>query len=186
MWSSFGSLTVTRPFRRAYFKEQLAGFINLFPQNTLALALFEWVDMGMRIVDETRTLLTTTCSTRQVDCLSTRVFAIEHEQLRGNLHTTKSSYERAVTSDASNSNPGLWISYIRFCFSHKQLRTKAQSVYYRALKQCPWSKEVAMEAFVTLIRDMKSADLRSIYDMMAEKGLRIHADLDEFLEHRKD
>lgn len=160
--------------------------VNLFPQNTTALTVFEWVDTGMRIIDETRTLLETNCSARQVDCLATRVFAIEHEQLRGNIHTTRSAYERAVASDAGKDNPGLWVSYIRFCFNHRQLRSKAQGVFYRAIKHCPWSKDVAMEAFVTLIRDMKSADLRSIYDMMVEKGLRIHVDLDEFLESRKE
>lgn len=38
---------------------------------------------------------------------------------------------------------------------------------------------------MTLARDMKSDELKSVYNMMTSKGLRVHVDLEEFLETRK-
>ena len=42
-----------------------------------------------------------------------------------------------------------------------------------------------MEAFVTLIRDMESSELRGVFNTISANGLRIHVDLDEFIEKRK-
>jgi hypothetical protein len=39
-----------------------------------------------------------------------------------------------------------------------------------------------MEAFGTLVRDMDSAELKTVYSTMCQKGFRIHVDLDEFVE----
>jgi hypothetical protein len=80
----------------------------------------------------------------------------------------------------------LWICYIRFCAARRELRAKAKDVYYRALRHCPWSKEIALEAFTTLARDMESSELRSIFSAMSAKGFRIHVDLEESLARRKD
>ena len=39
-----------------------------------------------------------------------------------------------------------------------------------------------MEAFVTLVRDMDSSELRSVYNTLCEKGLRVHVEMEEFVE----
>lgn len=119
------------------------------------------------------------------DCVSSRVFAIEHELTRGNVNTTQVAYERAVTSDAGKYNACLWIAYVRFCYAQRGMRARAKEVFYRALRHCPWSRGVMMEAFDSLIRVMESEELKSVFAMMTSKGLRVHVDLDEFLEARR-
>jgi hypothetical protein len=42
-----------------------------------------------------------------------------------------------------------------------------------------------MEAFLTLIRDMESEELKAVYNTMTAKGMRIHVDMEEFLEKRR-
>lgn len=42
-----------------------------------------------------------------------------------------------------------------------------------------------MEAFLTLNRDMDSSELKGIFDTMTSKGLRVHVDLEEFLDKRR-
>jgi hypothetical protein len=39
-----------------------------------------------------------------------------------------------------------------------------------------------MEAFGSLIRDMKSDELRSVYNTITGKGLRVHLDLEEYVD----
>ncbi|KAJ3528047.1 hypothetical protein NM208_g10398 [Fusarium decemcellulare] len=173
------------PFRRAYLLEQLKQFLAYFPRNTMFLSLFEWADSSLRVIDETRTLLHETVFTPAEDCLSSRMFAIHHEMQRGNVNTTKAAFEHAVKSDTCKFNVSLWINFIRFCSSQRELRPKAKDILFRALRHCPWSKDVMMEAFLTLNRDMESVELKGVFETMASKGLRVHVDLDEFLEKRR-
>ncbi|KAF4999448.1 hypothetical protein FGRMN_2470 [Fusarium graminum] len=173
------------PFRRAYLLEQLKQFLVYFPRNTMFLSLFEWADTSLRVIDETRTALYETVLTPAQDCLSSRMFAIHHEMERGNVNTTKAAFEHAVSSDACKFNTSLWISFIKFCSSQRELRPKAKDVLFRALRHCPWSKDVMMEAFVTLNRDMDSSELKGIFETMTSKGLRVHVDLEEFLDKRR-
>lgn len=158
-------------------QEQLARFIEVFPRNSIFLSLFEWTDSSIRVIDETRSLLYDKVLSPSQDCVSSRVFAVRHELARGNANSTKAAFEHAISSDACKSSVSLWVSYIRFCGSQKELRAKTKEVFYAALSNCPWSKEVMMEAFALDV--MKAEDLRAVHDMMASKGLRIHVELDD-------
>ncbi|KAF5640697.1 hypothetical protein F52700_3848 [Fusarium sp. NRRL 52700] len=174
------------PFRRAYLLEQLKKFLVYFPRNTIFLSLFEWADSSLRVIDETRTLLHETVFNPAQDCLSSRIFAVHHEIERGNTNTTKAAFEHAVSSDTCKFNTSLWIHFIRFCSSHRELRPKAKDILFRALRHCPWSKDVMMEAFLTLNREMDSSELKGIFETMTSKGLRVHVDLEEFLDKKKN
>ncbi|KAK8932564.1 hypothetical protein H634G_06222 [Metarhizium anisopliae BRIP 53293] len=181
-------LNATRgPFRRIYLREQLSKFLDFFPRNSIFLSLAEWADSSLRVIDETRQLLYDKILIKQHDCLSSRVFSIEHEISRGNANTAKAAFEHALSSDVCKTNTGLWIAYLRFSYAHRELRPKVKDLFYRGLRHCPWSKDIMMEAFCTLIRDMKSDELRSVYNTMTGKGLRLHLDMDEFVERwRRD
>lgn len=146
------------------------------------LALLERADSSLRVIDETRQLLYDKILVKSHDSVSSRNFSIRHESHRGNVNTVASAYEHALSADACKFNLGLWLSYVRFCYRNRSLRPKAKEVFYRALRHCPWSKEVMMEAFQTLIHDMKSDELRSVYNTITSKGLRVHVDLDDYVE----
>ncbi|KAH7162354.1 NRDE-2, necessary for RNA interference-domain-containing protein [Dactylonectria estremocensis] len=180
-------LNATRgPFRRAYMLEQLSMFIAFFPRNTMFLSLFEWADSSLRVVDEVRTLLHEKVLVTGQDCMSSRLFSIQHEIRRGNVNTAKAAFEHAVASDVCKFSVPVWVMFIQFCGSQRELRAKAKDVLFRALRHCPWSKDVMMEAFYTVSREMESTELRGVFDTMTTKGLRVHVDLDEFLEKRQE
>ncbi|KAI1469580.1 DUF1740-domain-containing protein [Daldinia caldariorum] len=170
------------PFRPGLLREQLTKYINFFPQNTLFLSLYAWREARLSIDDRVRSILDKVVLVDRFDCVSSRVFAIRYESRTGNVHSTRAAFEHALESEACRNHPGLWISYIRFCHGRKELRAKAKSVFYRALQCCPWSKDVFMEAFATLVRDMDSSELKSVYNTMCEKGLRVHVEMEEFVE----
>ncbi|CAN8097204.1 unnamed protein product [Discula destructiva] len=170
------------PFRPNYIREQFHKFVTLFPSNTIFLTLFAWADTSLLLNDPVRTVLRTHVLAKQNDCLTSRLFALQHEMHSlGSAHSVRTAFERALDSDVCRGNAGLWLSYVRFCeMKRKELRGKAKDVYYRALSACPWSKELAMEAFTTLLRDMESNELRAVWNTMSSKGLRMCVDLDEF------
>ncbi|RDA87614.1 hypothetical protein CP532_3997 [Ophiocordyceps camponoti-leonardi (nom. inval.)] len=164
------------PFRRAFMREQLAVFVEKYPRNTIFMSLFAWADTGSWVKDETRRLLTEKVLTKAHDTVSSRMLAIRHEMARGNVHSARAAMEQAVSSEACRSSVVLWLWYVRFCRSQRQLGLKdGQRVLYRALSCCPWSKDVMMEAF---LMGFEAGELRGVYDGMVDKGLRVHVDLE--------
>ncbi|KAL0931779.1 DUF1740 domain containing protein [Colletotrichum truncatum] len=168
------------PFRRAYLREQLAQCIKLFPHNTIFLTLFSWATTTFGIDDPVREILREVSLTSNNDSVSSRMFAIRYELRKGNVHSTHAAFERALDSPACKSNPELWRCYIKFSYARKQFRSKAKEVFFRGLRHCPWSKDLALEAYTTLVNIMDEFELKSVFNTMASKGLRIHVDLDEF------
>lgn len=63
--------------------------------------------------------------------------------------------------------------------------TKAKEVFYRSVAACPWAKELYMEAFREWLNgEFSEGELRGIFQTTVTKGLRVHVDLEEFLERR--
>ncbi|KAJ8127119.1 hypothetical protein O1611_g6518 [Lasiodiplodia mahajangana] len=170
-------------FRPGLLREQLARYLSYFPSNTIFLSLFAWREERLSINDRVRSLLQDHVLTHANESVSSHVFAISYELRTGNAHSTHAAFERALSPSAICAHHvGLWVAYIRFCHARKELRAKAKQVFYRAIQACPWAKDVFMEAFGTLVREMDSAELKSVYSTMCEKGFRIHVDMDEFVE----
>ncbi|KAK7737726.1 hypothetical protein SLS53_006345 [Cytospora paraplurivora] len=173
------------PFRPPFLRDQVRSFILLFPTNTIFLNLFAWADTSLLINDPVRETLRTLVLKDPYDCVSNRIFAILHEMDVGTVHSARTAFDQALDSDACRGNTGLWLSYIRFCQQHRrELKGKAKDVYYMAIRNCSWSKELAMEAFTTLLRDMESSELRAVLNTMTAKGLRIRVDFEEFSAQR--
>lgn len=169
------------PFRPPFVRDQLYSFLKLFPSNTIFLNLLAWADTSLLLNDPVREALRGLVLKDAHDRVGSRVFAILHELDAGTVHSARAAFEAALDSDNCRGSAGLWRAYVRFCQTHrKELRGKAVEVFYRAVGACPWSKDVAMEAFGTLVRDMDSGDLRGVYAAMVAKGLRIHIDLEDF------
>ncbi|KAI1505514.1 NRDE-2, necessary for RNA interference-domain-containing protein [Biscogniauxia marginata] len=170
------------PFRSGFLREQLAQYIKYFPNNTIFLYLFAWREERLSIDDRVRSLLSNVVLAEPHVCVSSHIFAIRHELQTGNAHSTRAAFEHSLAHESCMNHPGLWVAYIRFCHGRKELRSKAKDVFYRAIQCCPWSKDVFMEAFATLVRDMDSSELKSVYNTLSDKGLRVHVEMEEFVE----
>lgn len=170
------------PFRPALLREYLAKYLTLFPQNTIFLSLYAWNESRLRIDDRVRTILRSVILTDTKDNIVSRLFAIRFEMKYGNVHSTHAAFENAVSSPATRSNPGLWRLYIHFCVRTTKYRMRAKDVFFRAMRACPWSKDLMMMAFVELKDLMTFEELNSVYKVMGEKELRIHVDIEDRLE----
>jgi hypothetical protein len=81
----------------------------------------------------------------------------------------------------------LWRWYILFCLETPKFRDMAKEVWYRALKACPWSKQLYLTGFENLgVGEMEFGELRSTWRVMGEKELRVHVDLEERFEEIGD
>jgi NRDE-2, necessary for RNA interference len=68
-------------------------------------------------------------------------------------------------------------------FSHQREQDgmeRVKAVFYRAIRACPGVKEVYMLAFTIreLRESMQKSELRGVYEMMGDKGLRVHVEIE--------
>lgn len=134
------------------------------------------------------------------------------------LHSVRAAFEKALadpTPDSSypdrptntssigaHSNLTLWKLYILFELSRGNVN-RAKAIFYRAVRACPWSKELVMLAFTHLRADvvkqrhgnadtsgkvkvkeegMGFEELRRVWNVLVEKELRVHVDIEGVLD----
>ena len=152
---------------------------------------------------------TTISPTQQVPVTS-HLFSIYTELSRpvyagSTLHSVRAAFEKAIgdpsgknlasttTGITARSNLSLWKLYILFELSRHDIQ-RAKDVFYRSMRACPWSKELIMLAFTHLRKDavrqrygdigqgMGFDELRWVYNVLVEKELRTHVDVEAMLD----
>ncbi|KAH8658709.1 NRDE-2, necessary for RNA interference-domain-containing protein [Tricladium varicosporioides] len=169
------------PFRPALLREHLTNFISLFPRNTIFLSLYTWNESRLRIDNRVRNILHSTVLTPDYDTLTSRLFAINYEVQHGTIHSVRAAFEHTVSASPSKSAPGLWKLYILFCGETPQFQPQAKDIWHRALRACPWAKELYTFGFEKL-NDSSFVELKRTWRVMGEKDLRVHIDLEERFE----
>ncbi|KAJ5374537.1 Tetratricopeptide-like helical [Penicillium concentricum] len=111
----------------------------------------------------------------------------------GRTPTRKSPFELA-SSTSAQSNLTIWRLYILYELYAEHDVGRARQIYFRALRSCPWSKELYLLAFEHLRADLtnrlppcrltragevnpsgfNTAELRALYTEMLRRGLRVH------------
>ncbi|CAG8905742.1 unnamed protein product [Penicillium egyptiacum] len=111
----------------------------------------------------------------------------------GRTPTRKSPFELASSTSAQTSLT-IWRLYILYELYAEYNVGRARAIYFRALRSCPWSKELYLLAFEHLRADLTNrlppcrlnrkgevnpsgfdpAELRALYSEMLRRGLRVH------------
>ena len=186
--------THTHLFKPADIRSVLAESIAQFPTNTIFLSLFAWNEARFRIEDRVRSIINnvvlsdknSTAGNKKSESVISHFFAIYTELHRGvtfgsNVSTIRSAFERAVDSESAAHCAALWKLY--FLFEHSKVNiARAKAVFWRGLRACPWVKELYLLAFEYLRDALEDGELRGIHELMEEKGLRVHVELEDHFE----
>ncbi|KAL4939411.1 hypothetical protein BDV06DRAFT_225061 [Aspergillus oleicola] len=221
-------------YKPSYIRTILRESISLFPHNTIFLSLFAWNESRFRIEERVRDIMRDITSTSTTSSssspykdasipITTHLFSIYTELNRptyagSTMHSARAAFERALdeqnpstSSTSSSTSPmstgkasiSLWKLYILFEL-HLNDIPRAKAVFYRAMRACPWSKDILMLAFTHLREDliesngpsdggvkgkgkvigkgMNFHELRHVYNVLVEKELRIHVDVERELD----
>ncbi|KAI0995421.1 hypothetical protein K3495_g12758 [Podosphaera aphanis] len=174
------------PYRPACIREHLTNFLRHFPKNTVFLSLYRWNESRLRIDNRVRNILLNTILTPENDTLTSRLFAIQHEIITGTPHSVKAAFEHSVTSPATQLSACLWRMYILYCLQTPNLRSQAQIIWHRALRACPWSKELYVTGFEKIGALANFSQSKSTWMVMEEKELRVHVDLHDVFAEIED
>ncbi|EWC47117.1 hypothetical protein DRE_03486 [Drechslerella stenobrocha 248] len=181
-----------RPYKAAIFRVFLDDAIAKFPDNTAFLSLFVWNESRSKIEHRIRKMLmpadeaTAKEGGAGGDSVVKWVFAIWAELQMGagrsvNPNGIRNLFEKAVEPERTKSSVQLWLLYLRFELWQSQ-PGRAKGVFFRAVRACPWSKDVILSGFRWLRSTLDFGEMRKVYGVMQEKELRIHVDIEEMLE----
>ncbi|KAG9232556.1 NRDE-2, necessary for RNA interference-domain-containing protein [Amylocarpus encephaloides] len=174
------------PFRPALLREHFSLFLTLFPRNTIFLSLYTWNESRLRIDNRVRNILQSTVLAPNHDTVSSRVSAIQYEISHGTKYSVRSAFEHALTSQACSASASLWRMYLLYVLTIPQFRSQAKDIWYRALRACPWVKELYILGFEELGELVSFQELKRTWRVMGEKELRVHVDLEERFENIED
>lgn len=184
-------------FKPSEIRLLLAESMTRYPRNTIFLSLYIWNESRFRLDDRVRSMIQEVVlgiNNRDqggTDNVESHLFAIHAEETRevglgSNDNAIRAAYERAVSSRCGQHCAGIWKKYFFFECSRQDLK-KATAVFHRGITACPWVKELYLLPFQHLRHGpgaMREADLRGLYNLMVDKELRVHNDLEALLEQR--
>ena len=96
-------------------------------------------------------------------------------------------FDKALQSSSlCHRSSTLWLFNIAFEMRRRSSTSRLDSLLFRALQACPWSKEIYM--ILAKSQSSESVDkLQDAVDMIVEKGLRLFTLVDELETfHRQD
>lgn len=180
----------TRIYKPSVIREQLLDSVTVFPNNTMFLSAFAAIEAQFRLDDRLRTSAAGSLDThlspeKSIVALN---FEIWREMQRGlefggTVHAVRAAFEQAVDSKNGKHSIALWASYLRFeC--HVGDKKRARDVFWRGSGQVPWAKWFIMKAFEWLDDVMNFDELNGVYEMLVQRELRVHVDINEMLRQR--
>ncbi|PHH50943.1 Serine/threonine-protein kinase fray2 [Ceratocystis fimbriata CBS 114723] len=170
------------PYQRVFLNANLQRCLNWFPQNGFFIELYDYINSSHLLRSDFRNLSQTLLLSHANDCVGNRICVAIHELHHGTIHSAQASLERSIAvSSSASASIEVWHAYVRLCGQAAELQSKACETYYRAVSHCPWSKNLALQAFVSLGEEMDVVDLKAVFDTLVNRGLRTHVDLDEYV-----
>ena len=172
-----------RPYKPSIVRSSTAEGIALFPNNTILLSLYAWNERRFRIDDRVRSIMRDTMRRTGDRSIISHLFAVSTELKRpvssgSTAHSGRAAFERALESQVGKASAALWTRYFYFELRQGD-KERIKNVFYRGMRALPWLKAFYMLAFEHMRDILSFNELKKIYEVMVEKELRIHVDLED-------
>ncbi|KAI0307929.1 NRDE-2, necessary for RNA interference-domain-containing protein [Multifurca ochricompacta] len=184
--------TLRSPIRPAILRERLEKAVELFPNNTILLGMFLEMQKGQGLWGRVRMLRDVSISSditqeKGVSRRATEVWLGQWEkgQWSSEVERIRGGLTSAIESERTRGSPILWRLLLELEIRVGDLE-RAKSVILQALGECPLVKDIYMQAFDRLRPAFSAHELKSLWETMVERGLRIRKGLDEVIEGWED
>ncbi|KAJ4462029.1 putative protein NRDE2 [Paratrimastix pyriformis] len=142
--------------------------LGAYPANPTFLAAFVYLETRSQVASRLRRYFDG--RSRAPDSPQEILAALWGDMHRyGARHRMRALIEQALSAGCVDS-PALWRAYVRFEMRHGNER-RAQQVFFRALRHCPWSKTLCLDGLRLPV--LSGEDKQTVLDLMQEKGLSV-------------
>ncbi|KAI9286695.1 NRDE-2, necessary for RNA interference-domain-containing protein [Umbelopsis sp. AD052] len=169
-------------YKPSVMRDMLTRSLELFPNNTILLSLFMWNEARTKIENRVRQHLNQAIERDPNYVLwEFAIYSELHHHVPYNPNMVRSLLERAVECPRTRSSIALWKIYIEYELREGN-HDRAKVVFYRAIRECPWAKDLYLMAFDVLYHEMNEQELHQILSSMMEKELRIRTAAEAFMD----
>ncbi|RUS21226.1 NRDE-2, necessary for RNA interference-domain-containing protein [Endogone sp. FLAS-F59071] len=113
------------------------------------------------------------------------LYAELHHHLPYNVNLVRSLFDRALECERSRCSIAIWKLYIELETMQNNLG-KAKTLFFRAVRECPWAKDLYLLAFRHIRHEFNSKELDEVFSLILEKELRIRIPVEGFLAGQED
>ncbi|KAG2369454.1 NRDE-2, necessary for RNA interference-domain-containing protein [Suillus spraguei] len=181
------SVMLRSPTPPAVLRDRLQVAVDTYPDDSLVLGMLLEAEKGHGIWGRVRAQLGQSMADggpreKSISRRITEVWVAGWEKGRwqNEIERTRSGLTGAAESERTTGSAILWRVILEFEIRVGELR-RAKKLLYRAVNECPLTKELYMVAFGRLRSVFSARELDGFVDIMAERGIRMRKGVDEYM-----
>ncbi|KAG2202419.1 hypothetical protein INT47_008890 [Mucor saturninus] len=168
-------------YRPTILRNAMERALILFPNNTIFLSFYIWNESKTKIHNRVHQLLNRTLKQdSNVILWLSAIYSELHRYKPFQVNSVRDFFERAVSDTRTKSSIILWKCYIQF--ETQQGNTeRAYNLFYRSIRECPWSKELYLIGIQAFEKTMKQSEKNELVSLMMEKEIRLRNPIEDDL-----
>ncbi|KAL9542170.1 hypothetical protein MBANPS3_008745 [Mucor bainieri] len=184
VWTDYATLlyrhaTTSSSYKPGLLRQAMEQALALFPNNTIFLGFYMWNESKTKIFNRVQHLLNDAV---KKDCnvmlWLSAIYSELHKYTPYHVNSVRDYFERSTQDTRTRSSILLWKCYIQFELMQDNTQ-KARSLFYRSIRECPWSKELYMLGIKSFGADMDEKEANELISLMMEKEIRLRIPIDD-------
>ncbi|KAI6119002.1 NRDE-2, necessary for RNA interference-domain-containing protein [Pisolithus croceorrhizus] len=181
------SSTLRNPTPPAFLRDRLQAALETYPSNTIILGMFLEAEKGYGLWGRVRNQMSQVNKDKDITRRVAEVWMAGWEKGRWEreIERTRAGLFAAAESERTKNSSTIWRIIMEFEIRAGQMQ-RAKDLLYRAVSECPLSKELYLLAFGPLRPVFKPHELHGFVEVMADRGLRMRRSLEEYTRNYRE
>ncbi|KAI7908306.1 NRDE-2, necessary for RNA interference-domain-containing protein [Cokeromyces recurvatus] len=186
IWIEYAGLlyyhfTTEKMYKPRVLRYAMERALSLFPNNTIFLAFYIWNESKTKIYNRVQHLLNDALNKNSnVILWLSAIYNELHKYKPYHVDSVRDYFERSIQDTRTRSSIILWKCYIQFEISQNNIE-KALRLFYRSVRECPWSKELYLLGLQSFSKVMNEKELNELVSLMMEKEIRLRTPIEDDL-----
>ncbi|KAI8647113.1 NRDE-2, necessary for RNA interference-domain-containing protein [Parasitella parasitica] len=189
VWIDYATLlyrhaTTNTSYKPGLLRQAMEHALALFPNNTIFLAFYIWNESKTKIYNRVQHLLNDAvkniCRDSNVILWLSAIYSELHKYTPYHVNSVRDYLERSTQDSRTKASILLWKCYIQFELLQNNTQ-RARSLFYRSIRECPWSKELYMLGIKSFGTNMDEKEANELIRLLMEKEIRLRTPIDEDL-----
>ncbi|CAO0790696.1 unnamed protein product [Mucor circinelloides] len=145
VWVEYATLlyrhaTTSTSYKPGLLRQAMEQALALFPNNTIFLGFYIWNESKTKIFNRVQHMLNDAVKKdSNVILWLSAIYSELHKYTPYHVNSVRDYFERSTQDTRTRSSILLWKCYIQFELIQDNVQ-KARSLFYRSIRECPWSK----------------------------------------------
>ncbi|KAG2234395.1 hypothetical protein INT48_003622 [Thamnidium elegans] len=170
----------TGGYKASVLRDAMEHALKLFPNNTMFLSFYIWNESKTKIYNRVHDLLNKSLRESNVVLWLSAIYSELHRYKPFQVNSVRDFFERSISDTRTKASIILWKYYIQFEINQGNIE-RAHNLYYRSIRECPWSKELYLIGIKYFQKIMSKRETNELVSLMMEKEIRLRYPIEDDL-----